>query len=176
MSVIQYRAGFLALVAAVCLTIGLSGQARAQDLGSPTGDVILTVSGAISNTNGDGVAKFDMALLQTLPKHQFTTSTIWTEGVATYEGVLLADLLVVVGATGKTVVATALNDYQISLPAADAKSDGPLLAILVDGTPMSTRDKGPVWLVYPFDDVAGYRTEQTYARSIWQLDRIEITD
>ena len=184
MAKIQQRAKVLSRVAALCLTIGLilgliftSGSAAsAQDLPAPVGEVILTVSGAISVTNGDGVATFDIALLKTLPKHQFATSTIWTEGVATYEGVLLADLLAALGASGQTVVAKALNDYQISLPAAAAKADGPLLAFLSDGTLMSARDKGPLWLVYPFDDVAEYRSEQTYARSIWQLDRIEITN
>jgi hypothetical protein len=166
----------LTLLAALCLSFSLDRSANAEALALPTGEVILTVSGKISNTNSDGVALFDTALLQTLPKHAFTTSTIWTEGVATYEGVLLSDLLAAVGASGQTVVATALNDYQISIPAADAKADGPLLAFLTDGAPMSARYKGPVWLVYPFDDVASYRTEQTYARSIWQLNRIEIAD
>jgi hypothetical protein len=50
------------------------------------------------------------------------------------------------------------------------------LATLADGKPMSVREKGPVWMLFPYDDVAAYRTEQTYARSIWQLNRIEITD
>jgi hypothetical protein len=62
------------------------------------------------------------------------------------------------------------------MPAADALADGPLLATLANGEPMSVRDKGPVWMLFPYDDVAAYRTEQTYARSIWQLNRIEITD
>lgn len=148
----------------------------AQTLPAATDEVILTVSGDITNTNADGALALDAALLASLPQHEFTTSTIWTEGTATYSGVLLRDLLAAAGATGATVKLTALNDYQITMPAADAAEDGPLLAVLVDGKPMSVRDKGPVWLVYPYDDNAAYRTEQTYARSIWQLNRIEITD
>jgi hypothetical protein len=148
----------------------------AQTLPAPTDEVMLTVSGAIGMTNADGVLALDAALLASLPQHEFTTSTIWTEGTETYSGVLLRDLLAATGATGATVKLTALNDYQITMPAADAAEDGPLLAVLVDGKPMSVRDKGPVWLVYPYDDNAAYRTEQTYARSIWQLNRIEITD
>lgn len=170
------RGKLLTLAAALCLSSSLDRPASAEELSPPTREVILTVSGAIANTNGDGVAMFDLALLQTLPKHEFTTSTIWTEAPATYEGVLLSDLLTAVGASGKTVVAAALNDYQISIPVADAKADGPLLAFLTNGEPMSARNKGPIWLIYPFDTVAAYRTEQTYARSIWQLTRIEITD
>lgn len=169
----------LASIKGFCLPIlaalSMATFVQAADLPSPSGDVILTVSGLIGNTNGGGVARFDMALLQTLPQYKFTTSTIWTEGVATYEGVLLADLLTAVGASGATVTATAINDYKISLPSADALPKAPLLAILTDGATMAVRDKGPIWLVYPFDEVAEYRTEKTYARSIWQLDRIEIT-
>lgn len=164
-------------VMGACLLAALApGAATAETLPAPAGEVILTVSGAISTTNGDGVLALDAGLLASLPQHAFTTATIWTEGSATYSGVLLRDLLAAAGSTGANVTLTALNDYQISMPAADAAADGPLLAYLADGQPMSTRDKGPVWLIYPFDDVAAYRTEQTYARSIWQLNRIEIRD
>jgi hypothetical protein len=162
---------------AVAVTLAFAAHAtQAQDMPAPTGEVILTVSGAITTTNGDDVLALDAALFATLPQHSFTTGTIWTEGTATYSGVLLRDLLAAVGATGGTVKLTALNDYEISMPAAEAREDGPLLANLAGGQPMPVRDKGPVWLIYPYDGVAGYRTEQTYARSIWQLNRIEISD
>lgn len=165
------RATLLALLCAL-----MSGPALGDTLPAPQGEVILTVSGAISNPNGEGVLTLDTALLDSLPQHSFTTSTIWTEGTATYQGVLLRDLLAAAGASGGTVKLIALNDYEITMPAADALADGPLLAYLSDGKPMSRRDKGPVWLIYPFDDVAAYRTEQSYARSIWQLNRIEISN
>ena len=159
------------------LALALSAtMAAAQDMPAPTGDVLLTVTGAIEKTNAEGALMLDAALLESLPQHSFTTSTIWTEGTATYSGVMLRDLLDAIGAKGATVTLTALNDYQISMPAADALADGPLLATLADGKPMSVREKGPVWMLFPYDDVAAYRTEQTYARSIWQLNRIEITD
>jgi hypothetical protein len=166
------------MISGACLLalVGVSASASAETLPAPQGEVILTVSGAITTTNGDGVFALDADLMATLPQHEFATSTIWTEGTTTYSGVLLRDLLAAAGATGATVKLTALNDYQITMPAADALEDGPLLAYLADGKTMPTRDKGPVWLIYPFDDVAAYRSEQTYARSIWQLNRIEITD
>jgi hypothetical protein len=43
----------------------------------------------------------------------------------------------------------------------------------MDGKTMSVRDKGPLWIIYPYDSSADYRTEVVYSRSIWQLDRIE---
>lgn len=159
-----------AVMATACSTLA------AEEIPAPTGDPLLIVSGAITNTNFNGVLVLDIDLLGSLPQQAFTTSTIWTEGQATYSGVLLRDLLTAAGATGNTVKLTALNDYQITMPVVDATEDGPLLAMFADGKPMSVRDKGPVWLIYPFDDNAAFRTEVNYARSIWQLNRIEITD
>lgn len=147
--------------------------ALAGDFAVPKGDVLLTASGAITATNKDGTLQLDLDQMAALPQHSFTTSTTWTEGTPTFQGVLLKDYIADTGATGTTITLTALNDYKITMPMADVKDDGPLLAYLMDGKPMSLRDKGPVWMVYPYDANADYRTEVAYARSIWQLDRIE---
>lgn len=158
------------------LFCALAAAAPAQDFAAPTGEVILTITGAIGATNAPGALHLDQAQFAALPQHSITTSTIWTEDTPTFEGVLLKDLIAAAQAKGGTLHLTALNDYQISMPVADAKDDGPLLAYLMNGEPMSVRDKGPVWLVFPYDQNADYRTEQTYARSIWQLDRIDFSD
>ena len=50
------------------------------------------------------------------------------------------------------------------------------LAIEADGKPLSVRDKGPIWLLYPFDSDAQYQTEVIYARSIWQIERMEVLE
>jgi len=39
---------------------------------------------------------------------------------------------------------------------------------------MPVREKGPLWIIYPFDATNAYRTESHYARSIWQLERIDV--
>lgn len=164
------------LIAALAIVTMNAGQTRAETLPAPTGDVILRISGAITNTNVDGALALDADLMAQLPQHSLTTGTMWTVGTATYTGVLLRDLLAAAGTTGTTLTLRAVNDYHVSMPAADVAGDGPLLAFLANGKPLSLRDKGPVWLIYPFDDVPAYRTEQFFSRSIWQLDRIEVTD
>lgn len=164
------------LIAGLAVVTLPAGQALAEQLPAPTGDVILRISGAIANTNVDGALALDADLLASLPQHSLTTGTMWTEGTATYSGVLLRDLLAAAGATGAEMTLRAVNDYHITMPTAAVADDGPLLAYLVDGKALSLRDKGPIWLIYPFDDVAEYRTEEYFARSIWQLDRIEVTD
>lgn len=78
------------------------------------------------------------------------------------------------GASGDTIRAVALNDYAVSIPTADAVEGGPIVAYARNGEEMSIRDKGPLWIIYPFDDNETYKTEEYYSRSIWQLDRIEL--
>lgn len=166
----------VAALAAAPFVSALGAAAFAQEMASPSGEVILSVNGAITATNGDGVAVFDLAMLEKLPQHEFKTTTIWTEGVVDFKGVLLTDLLAAVGATGTVLTATALNDYQIDIPISEITAEAPMLAYLANGEPMSVRDKGPLWVVYPYDQDEAYRTEQTYARSIWQVDRLAVSD
>lgn len=134
-----------------------------------TGPVILTVA-----TGPDTVEDFDLAALQALPVTTFETSTIWTEGVSTFTGVALSDLMARFSSQGTRLRATALNDYAIEIPIGDAVSDGPILAYFRDGAAMNVRDKGPLWIVYPYDADPAYRTEVVYSRSIWQLRTLEI--
>ena len=165
------------LLLAAIAPLMLAGPALAEDLAKPSGRVILTVSGNIDQTNTpDSTAEFDLAMLDALPQTRFETSTIWTDGTAEYSGVELSTLLEAVEADGTQLLMTALNDYAIEVPASEAVSGGPILATRVDGNPLSVRDKGPIWVIYPFDDNEAYKTEVTYSRSIWQLKSIEVED
>lgn len=148
--------------------------AQAQALPAPSGDVILTVSGEIGVTNAEDGAAFGLADLDQLPQTGFETTTIWTEGVQSFSGVRLSDMLARVGAEGGSLLMTALNDYQIEVDAGDPFLKDALLATRQNGAPMSVRDHGPVWLVFPYDADANLRSEIVYSKSIWQLTRIEV--
>ncbi len=166
------------LIAVLALLAGLlaaTPAARAQSLDTPDGEVLLTVRGEIGRTNRDGAMAFDRAMLKELPQTSFTTTTIWTDGEHRFTGVQLADLLEAVDAEGDTLRAAALNDYEITM-SVDEAMDGALIAYAINGEPMSVREKGPLWIVYPYDSDIAYQTETIYARSIWQLDRIWIED
>lgn len=159
--------------AVICVT---AVPTYAADLSAPQEDVILTVSGPLEVTNVENTAQFDMDMLQSLDNTTFETRTIWTEGMHLLEGVSLAKLVEYLGIEGESLRATAINDYAVEIPLEDAVEDGPIIAYKMDGEIMSLRDKGPLWIVYPFDSNPSYSTEVTYARSIWQLDRIEVLD
>ena len=142
----------------------------------PTGRVILTVSGKISATNSGDTAQFDLEMLRAFPALSFSTTTLWTEGVREFTGVPLAVLLDSLGTSGSTVDAWAINDYLAEFELEELEQDVPIIAYEMDGKPMSRREKGPLWIVYPYDSDSDYRTELVYARSVWQLDRLEVLE
>lgn len=115
---------------------------------------------------------FTIEDLDKLDQSGFKTSTIWTEGVVEFTGVSLSEVLEAAGAEGSSFELTALNDYAIFITASELEDGVPLIATRRDGMLMSVRDKGPFWIVYPYDSERKYRTETTYARSIWQLNHI----
>lgn len=148
--------------------------AKSEGLPTPKGDVILVISGDLAVTNGENSAAFDMSMLQAMPSVDIHTTTIWTAGTQNFTGVPLADLLQTVGVDHGTLRAYAINDYGIEIPVSDAVEGGPILAYLNNGKPMSVREKGPLWIIYPYDTNPVYQSETIYSRSIWQLNRIEV--
>lgn len=150
--------------------------ASLAELATPAGEVILTIDGAITTTNAEGRAEFDLDMLMAMPAEGFDTTTTWTDGVHRFEGVPLKGLLDAVGAEGGTLTATALNNYAVEIPL-DAVEDGaPIVAYHIDGETFSRRDKGPLWIVFPYDSDAKYQTELVYGWSIWQLSRLTINE
>ena len=133
-------------------------------------ETILTVTGAV---DGESVA-FSRADLDSMPRTTFRTSTIWTEGEQEFSGVALADLMAAVGAKGKRIKATALNDYSVEIPMEDVAKPGPIVALWHNGREMSVRKKGPLWILYPYDSDPDFQKETIYSRSIWQLNRLEV--
>ncbi|WP_334133696.1 molybdopterin-dependent oxidoreductase [Tepidimonas sp.] len=162
---------------AVC-ALGLLGAmgASAQDtpLPPPTERVVLTISGQIGVRNQGPHAAFDLPMLERLPQHRFTTRTPWDEHPVTFSGPRLRDVLAAVRVQGRQLRATALNDYRIVIPAEDAQRFDVVIATRRDGKPMAVRDKGPLFIVYPFDSDPVLRDKRYYERSIWQLKSIEV--
>lgn len=161
----------------LCLLAALSplgAPARAATLPQPTGPVILRVTGAIENRNEPEAAAFDRAMLEALGTATVTTSTSWTDGTPTFEGVPLAAILDAVGATGSTLHAVAVNDYAIDLDVAEVRKYPVLAAMKQDGRELRLRDRGPLWIVYPRDDYPELRPERNDYKWIWQLKQIDV--
>ncbi len=155
----------------------LAGVVAAQEpLAAPTGEVLMTVTGQIDRMNADNAAVFDLAMLQAMDPVSVTTSTIWTDGVQEFRGVPLVRLMQEVGAKGGMIAASALNDYTVQIPMSDAVEGGAILAFESNGAELSVRDKGPLWVIYPYDSSTDYQSEVIYARSIWQVAKMDVTE
>lgn len=146
------------------------------EMAAPTGEVILTVDGSVTATNADGAAQFDIDMLKALPVSGFDTTTTWTEGMHRFDGVPLKALLDAVGGEGTKITATALNDYAVEIPMDAITDDAPIVAYHIDGETFSRRDKGPLWIVFPYDSSPEYQTELVYGWSIWQLSKLTIAE
>jgi len=172
----SYLCPAIGRLAAVFAFVAMAALPARAELAAPAGETILTVHGAITVTNTDGAAAFDMDMLQAMPAAEFATSTNWTEGVKTFRGVPLKALLDSLGAKGTKVTATALNNYSVEIPM-DAIKDGvPIIAYTIDGETFPRRDKGPLWIVFPYDSSTDYQSELVYGWSIWQLADLTISE
>lgn len=146
-------------------------------LDPPQSRVVLTVTGKITHTNSDNAAQFDMGMLASMPKVNVTTATSWHDGGPhTFTGVDAKALFDAVGIQGSNLRITALNDYMTDVPVSDFLDQGAILATHIDGQPMSVRDKGPMMVIYPFDDNPTLKNEKYYGRSIWQIKTIQVKE
>jgi hypothetical protein len=148
--------------------------AEAESLPRLAGKPILTVTGKIAATNDNRKAVFDRQMIEALGEVSFSTATPWYDGPHKFEGALLAKLLDVVEATGDRLVVTALNDYVTEIPIEDARKFGVILALKRDGQYMPVSDKGPLFIIYPFDSNPELKAQVYYKRSAWQVSRIEV--
>ena len=150
--------------------------ASAMPLESPAGDIVLTVTGDIENSNAQGAAQFDMSMLESLSGRQAKMETPWTNGTTRFDGPFLRAILKAVGAKGKSLRIKALNDYSAVVPMDDALNYDTILATRMNGQVMSVRDKGPLFMIYPFDEHPELYNEKYFSRSVWQIREIEVVD
>lgn len=161
------------ILQAMSLLAVLSVALPAWALDKPTGDVILTVTGSVTNTNSPEGAQFDLAMIEALKSRTGEMETPWTEGKVKLSGPLLGAVLEAAGADGSKMNVKAINDYSAEVPMEDAKLET-ILATRMNGDLLSVRDKGPLFLVYPFDLDAGLYNEKYFSRSVWQIKEIEV--
>lgn len=152
----------------------LSSGLGAQVLPKPKGPVVLTVTGHISQRNTGDSAEFDADMLDALPVSQFTTASPWHKKQVAFAGPSLKTLLGAVGASGKVLTMIAMNDYEVKVPYDDAARFEPVLARRADGQVLTVRQKGPLFMIYPFDSKPVLKSDIYYSRSIWQLKRIVV--
>ncbi len=162
----------------VCLTasalaVGLNvPQAFAQ---SVAGKPLLTIGGQVVSNSPAGTVVFDREALEGLGLVTIETMTPWYATKVKFEGVPMATLMKAVGAKGQKLLVSALNDYTTEIPMEDFEKFNVVLAMKRDGQYMAVSDKGPLFIVYPFDANPELKTQKYYGRSAWQVARMTVS-
>ena len=112
--------------------------------------------------------------LEKLGTSTIRTTTPWYDGLQIFEGVPLDVLMRAVGARGNKLIVVALNRFQTEIPLPDAVRNRAILALKRNGQYMDVRDKGPLFIVFPFDENPALRSELYYGRSAWQVKSITV--
>jgi hypothetical protein len=145
---------------------------------APADAPLLTVSGPhLGPPARGGRVDFDRSALQRLAQRKIVTATPWYSDAIEFSGPLLRDVLAAAGAdvtAAGNARCTALNDYRVEIPLEDVRRYDVIVALLLNGKPMSVREKGPLFVMYPFDEQQQLRTSTYYSRCIWQLKAIEL--
>lgn len=121
----------------------------------------------------------DLQALDGLPQKTIETrlpDTLGMAGLNRWSGVALSHIARRLGAGPQAEIQLiALNNYAVSVPMSDLSRFDPVLASRRNGETISVRDKGPLILIYPFDQHRGELDAQEYLhRSIWQVHEIRI--
>ena len=116
---------------------------------------------------------YSPAELEQLTTYSLTTTTPWRDEAATFEGVLLSDLLAANGLDSvESILVTAENDYSTIIERELLDSVEILVATRVNGLPHTRRKRGPIQFV--IDDEAYSSSELTSESNfVWMAARIE---
>lgn len=128
----------------------------------------------IGPDGGEPVRAYDLDDLKAFEQHDVVTGNEFVEGEPTFSGPLMRDVLADAGFVDARIVRlTAANDYAVEVETAEFVTYDVILALSMDGTPLTRRDKGPVWVIYPMRDNPELQDPVFNNRLIWQLVKIE---
>ena len=135
-------------------------------------DVVLTVRHLDPTGATVATADYTLSQLEALGLAEVVTSTPWTQGKVSFQGVPLIKLIGTASGA-REIKAIALNDYSASLPFDDAGRFGVILATRMWGKPMAVKDRGPLWIVYPLDAYTELNNQRVHSHMVWQVRVLE---
>ncbi|MEM7291249.1 MAG: hypothetical protein AAF412_12920 [Pseudomonadota bacterium] len=160
---VDIRHAFIAMLVSIFCPVAAS---LAADLAPSSGQVVLTVTGKIEQTNRppfdvfedaftnyherkfDNAAEFDLAMLESLGMQEVEVSYEEWPRSTRLAGPLLADVLDAVGAKPNTLTILALDGFAVELSAEDLARERWIVAIKQDGVHMKLGQRGPAWVVF----------------------------
>ncbi len=164
-----------------------------SDLPAPQGHVLITLGGNVSETNlparaeddggllgflgvsHDGAAGYDAAMLDSLPQIEITIPYGTEDNLRdiTFSGPLLSDIMIMVGAEGKTAIPMAMDGYRAEISWQNISAYRPILATHADGAPMGIGGYGPTMIVFPPTENEDIADEQA-GQQVWALAYISV--
>lgn len=107
----------------------------------------------------------------TLPIHEINSAESGRDGV--FKGPLLRDFLAMAGVKSSRIEILAYDNYFVQIERTYWHDYDTIMATERNGATMKIRDKGPLWLVFPWDKHPELRNERFYNLSIWQIKEIK---
>jgi hypothetical protein len=138
--------------------------------------VVTAASDTALVLQGGGAETLDLSIedLEAMPQVTIVTETEFTSGSVAFRGPLVREVLEHLGLDqADSLRFVAANDYYVDIPTSDFRKYNVILAMEADGQRLSRRDKGPLWLMYPFSDFPELNDPIYLRRLIWQVVRIE---
>ncbi len=180
----------LALPLSLLLSAALPAWA---EMPAPKGHVLVTIGGAVSETNlperGEndggllgflgvshaGAAGLDADMLESLQQIEITIvyGTEDNQQDITFKGPLLSEVMTMAGAEGKMAMPMAMDGYQAEIPWNSIETYQPILATHADGSPMGIGGYGPTMIVFPPTDDPDLAQEQS-GQQVWALAYIGV--
>lgn len=127
-------------------------------------------------TGPEGELSFSQEDILALSDQQIITETPWTDGTLTFRGAPLATVLAQAGIKQGWVKARGLNNYSVNVPVDQALAAKAFLAVHMNGELMRIKDKGPFWIIFPWDDHPELLTREIRSWSVWQLQVLSELD
>jgi hypothetical protein len=157
------------------LLLVLCGSDTSGQQKKDSGHIVLTISWADSRT---APVKFELKDLEKMERKDYWTTlppSLGVSGRHDWQGVPLRVALEAANVRDfSRLRITALDGYEVYLPAEDIKKFDPILAYRKDGQYIGILDKGPLFLIYPFDSSSKLQTMEYINRTIWQLNTIVV--
>jgi hypothetical protein len=112
--------------------------------------------------------------LRAMPWTKVATKNLFNDKIVEYRGPLMRDVLARIGLSdARSVVLVAANDYSVEIPTVDFRDWDVIVAMEADGDPLSPRETGPLWLIYPQTGHPELEGSIYAQRLIWQLVQVE---
>lgn len=117
-----------------------------------------------------------LAELEGLGMRRVTTSSPWEEGMLTFEGPLLADVVSYLGLDDVPFIKLrAIDGFVAEIPRSDWLDAPVVLATRQDGKLLSRRNQGPTRVIFPLVDYPQLSNEIHKGRWIWLISSLEVS-